>query len=124
MTSKSFRRFARYALLSATWLFTSPFVPVHAAAQQAQSPPQSEAAPDEPDENQLLIRTDSDLPETYPYEPYHAWLRADGGVPLLHSGASSADEAATLLAFVPTTSGNSLATRVLRSGKPILCRTS
>ncbi|HUC29587.1 MAG TPA: hypothetical protein VMR80_08390 [Candidatus Acidoferrum sp.] len=83
MTSKSFRRFARYALLGAGWLFTSPFVPVHAAAQQTQSPPQSEDAPDEPDENQLLIRTDSDLPETYPYEPYHAWLRADGGVPLL-----------------------------------------
>jgi PAS domain S-box-containing protein len=36
------------------------------------------------------------------------------------SGAASADEAARLLAFAPTATGNSLAARVLRSGKPIL----
>ncbi|APR78689.1 Serine phosphatase RsbU, regulator of sigma subunit protein [Minicystis rosea] len=36
------------------------------------------------------------------------------------SGARSADEAARLLAFAPTATGNSLATRVLRSGKPLL----
>src|SRR5262249_51947076 len=36
------------------------------------------------------------------------------------SGAASADEAARLLAFVPAASGNSVAARVLRSGKPML----
>jgi PAS domain S-box-containing protein len=36
------------------------------------------------------------------------------------SGGSSADEAARLLAYAPLASGNSLAARVLRSGRPIL----
>lgn len=36
------------------------------------------------------------------------------------SGAPTADEAARLLAYIPSASGNSLAARVLKSGKPLL----
>ncbi len=51
-------------------------IPVSGAGQQKQSPlsVQGEA------ENQIVIESDSQLPDTYPYADYHFFFRAHGGV--------------------------------------------
>jgi len=61
-------------------LSTGPLASVHADGEQSQ--PQTDSAAQE--ENQLTIKNDSELPDTYPRTHYQVRLFAVGGVPVLH----------------------------------------
>jgi len=56
------------------------FASAHADAQRAEA----QTAPAVPEENQLIIKNDPELPDTYPHGNYQVRLFALGGVPPLH----------------------------------------
>ena len=70
------------ALAACLWLIPAcQITPDYADDEQGQSQTAPAAAPQE---NELLIKTPSDLPDTYPYGRYLVHLVAIGGVPSLH----------------------------------------
>lgn len=84
MDWKQFKRRVSIIILSAVWLWVASFIPTCSEAQQTQPQKEGQSENDEPNENGLLIGTDSVLLETFPYQRYEVWLKSQGGVPPLH----------------------------------------
>jgi len=55
-----------------------------AQAQADDQQTEAQTAPAAPEEDQLIIKNDSELPDTYPHGSYQVRLFAVGGVPVLH----------------------------------------
>jgi hypothetical protein len=82
MTCKgSFRRVAAVFAFSVGVCLTFSGL---AAAQANDPQPQAQAPGEATSENQLVIKTDSKLPDTYPRGVYNVRLLTSGGVPRLH----------------------------------------
>lgn len=84
MDWKQFKGIVSAIILSAVLPGIGSFIPTYSQAQQTQPQKDSQSENDEPDEDELLIRTGSVLPETFPYQTYQVFLQSQGGVPPLH----------------------------------------
>jgi hypothetical protein len=81
--SSLLRRIARtLTVVACAWLMTCQFARLHGAGNFVQA--QSTATPEQNDEPELLIVSDSLLPDTYSQAYYEVRLLARGGVPPLH----------------------------------------